>query len=62
MAEAEQDFEAWMRALREHVARQWPSADADYLQPDRWRDYFDQGFTPGQALAEDQGHGAEGSA
>ncbi len=60
MAEDEHSFETWMRALREHLTRQWPEAGEDYLAPDRWRSYFDQGFTPEQALAEEQSHGAEG--
>jgi hypothetical protein len=59
MAEDEQSFEAWMRALREHAKRQWPEAGEDDLGPERWRGYFDQGFTPEQALAEEQGFGSE---
>jgi hypothetical protein len=59
MADEQQSFETWMQALREHLRRQWPDAGEDYLGPERWRGYFDQGFTPEQALAEEQGFGSE---
>jgi len=52
------DFASWMQALRDIVAKECPGYGV--IHPDDWREYFEEGLSPREALREDLRSGLAG--
>ena len=50
-------FEVWMNQLRAVVAANWGCGIAATLDTESWRGYYDDGFSPEDAFAEDNSYG-----
>jgi hypothetical protein len=52
------EFEDWFAELRELAAPFIERGEiaADYLDPKSWRDYFEDGYTPARAWADDMSY------